>query len=173
MLDAVNTSTDKLIYRVLTEAVGCHSGPLGVSHVDGLTGDCLGPLTGHLLVEKHNIPSFVYGTLEHPVTAKNLVETSVFIKKRHPFNKVVAVDAALGRDADIGIIRIVRGGLEPGSALGRRLPKVGDFSVTAIVAGLAQAEHILLQDTRLHLVFSLAEAIAAGLSEAVRAKLAS
>ena len=133
---------------------------------DKVTGDCLGPLVGHLLTTKHNVKTFVYGTLEYPVNALNLRESHDFIRSAHPGRKILAVDAALGRSEDVGVIRVIRGGVLPGSAVNKALPKVGDIAVTAVVNGQSVCGNRQLTATRLALVFRLAEAIAGGISDA-------
>lgn len=135
---------------------------------DRVTGDCLGPLVGHLLTTKYNVKTFVYGTLSRPVTALNLSENAKFIKQAHPRAKVLAVDAALGRPEDVGLIRINRGGVFPGSAVSKVLPKVGDFSVTAVVNSGGENAGFRLNATRLNFVMLLAEAIAGGISDAAK-----
>ena len=137
---------------------------------DRVTGDCLGPLVGHLLTTKYNVMTFVYGTLNRPVTALNLFENAEFIKQAHPKAKVLAVDAALGSPSDIGLIRINKGGVYPGSAVNKVLPKVGDYSIVAVVnSGGGQAD-LNLNSTRLNLVMTMAEAIAGGISDALKIK---
>ncbi|MCL2798557.1 MAG: spore protease YyaC [Firmicutes bacterium] len=101
---------------------------------DRVTGDCFGPLVGEDLVRRHNAGVFVYGTLSAPVTAKNLVQALAFIKERHPHSPILAVDSALGDGRDIGSFKVFDGGLFPGAAAGKLLPKIGDFSLTATVA---------------------------------------
>jgi len=139
---------------------------------DRVTGDCLGPLVGHLLTTKYNVKTFVYGTLNRPVTALNLSENAGFIKQAHPHSKVLAVDAALGRPEDVGLIRINRGGVYPGSAVSKALPKVGDYSVIAVVNSGGENADLKLNATRLNFVMLLAEAIAGGIHDFLAVKSA-
>ena len=134
---------------------------------DRVTGDCLGPLVGHLLTTKYNIKTFVYGTLRRPVTALNLSESAGFIRQAHPKSKVLAVDAALGRPEDVGLIRINKGGVYPGSAVSKVLPKVGDYSVIAVVNSGGGNADLKLNATRLNFVMLMAEAIAGGIYDAL------
>lgn len=133
---------------------------------DRITGDCLGPLCGHLLTSKYGAGTFVYGTLNNPVTAKNLVETARFIRTHHDKQRLIVVDASLGNDCDIGLLRLGLGGVYPGSAVNKRLPKVGDYHLTAVV-NMMSANHTLLQSTRLAHVFKMAEVIAAAVSGSI------
>jgi len=94
--------------------------------------DCLGPLTGTMLCELHTgIP--VYGTLERPIHARNLVGEIARIKQEHPGSIELAVDAAVGEPWEIGHISLKDEALAPGRAFYRRLPDVGDLSITGIV----------------------------------------
>lgn len=94
--------------------------------------DCLGPLAGSMLQEKcpHLL---IYGTLDSPVHARNIVEELDIIRIKHPDNIQVAIDASVGDEEALGIIKLRRGSLIPGKALAKKLPPVGDISVTAIV----------------------------------------
>jgi len=119
---------------------------------DRVTGDCLGPLVGQMLVER-GASAFVYGTLTRPVTALNLKDAVKHIKDAHGDKKVLAIDSSVGRTADIGKIRIAFGSIAPGSADGKKLPKVGDVSITATVTDPHKTP---LAAVRLGMVYSLA-----------------
>ena len=121
-----------------------------------VTGDCLGPIVGQLLVE-HGVNAFVYGTLDRPVTALNLKDAVRHIKSAHGDKKVLAIDSSVGRFSDIGKIRVAFGSIAPGSADGKKLPKVGDVSVTATVT---DPQKTPLSAVRLGTVYSLALQIA-------------
>jgi len=135
---------------------------------DRLTGDSLGPLVGHHLTVSHGADTFVYGTLERPVTAKNLTDTIAFLKTRHSRSLVLVVDAALGQSEDIGVIRITRGGLNPGAGVDKVLPRVGDISITAVVASLDGDKRLSLAGTRLSLVYNLSLTISLAIAEALK-----
>ena len=129
---------------------------------DRATGDCLGPLVGSRL--KSLSPSVaVFGTLETPVHATNLQETldEIFSVYAHPF--VIAVDACLGNADRIGYINVRRGSLKPGTALNKTLPEVGDFHISGVVNVGGFFEHMVLQNTRLFIVYKMADIIAKGL----------
>ncbi|HEY8424219.1 MAG TPA: spore protease YyaC, partial [Clostridia bacterium] len=131
---------------------------------DRVTGDCLGPLCGHLLVNVYNAPCYVYGTLDLPVTAKNLENTLDFIKARHPGQKIWAVDACVGEPKDVGVIKI-GSGLYPGSFLGHNLPRSGHLGITACVASNKDND---FQTARLGNVFKLADIIAQAIDKSLR-----
>lgn len=119
---------------------------------DRVTGDCLGPLVGQMLVER-GANAFVYGTLDRPVTALNLKDAILHIRKTHGDKKVLAIDSSVGRLSDVGKIRIAFGSIAPGSADGKILPKVGDVSITATVTDPKKTP---LSAVRLGTVYSLA-----------------
>ncbi len=131
---------------------------------DRVTGDCLGPLVGHILTEKLNAPAFVYGSLFSPVTALNLVETERFIREKHPNSLLIAVDSSLGNECDIGSVRVIGDGIYPGAAVGKSLPKVGDVSVTATVADTGKSR---LYGVKLGFVYALAELIARAITQSL------
>lgn len=127
---------------------------------DRATGDCLGPIIGYKLSKYINHPNFhIYGTLEHPVHAKNLKETIATIYKKHDNAFIIAIDASLGKSEHIGYIALGEGPLKPGAGVNKDLPEVGDLYITGIVNFSGMLEHMLLQTTRLNVVMSLADQI--------------
>lgn len=126
---------------------------------DRATGDSLGPLVGTQL--KQMIPrALVYGSLENPIHAVNLEQEILRIQEIHHQPFIVAVDACLGSNKNIGYIQLKPGGLKPGAALQKDLPSVGDYHITGTVNVGGFCETMVLQSTRLHLVYSMAYAIA-------------
>lgn len=127
---------------------------------DLCVGDSLGPVAGTFLRKKGGLSSYVYGTLQTPVTAKEVKYVNDFLRRSHPKSKIIAVDAAVGDDNDVGLIKVVQGPLRPGSGTNKRLGSVGDVSVLGIVAGKSAFSYSLMNLTRLNLVYSMAEIIA-------------
>lgn len=128
-------------------------------------GDSLGPVTGTKLKEKlqgQNV--YVYGTLSKPITAHEVKYTNAFIRSTHPDSPIIAVDAAVGVAGDIGLIKIAKRGLKPGSGANKRLSKIGDVSIMGIVAEKSLFNYSLFSSTRLNMVYKMAEIIAEGLS---------
>ena len=128
-------------------------------------GDSLGPVTGTKLKEKlkgYNV--YVYGTLAKPITAHEVKYTNQFIKSTHPNSTVIAIDAAVGAAGDIGLIKVAKRGLKPGSGANKRLAKVGDVSVMGIVAEKSLFNYSLFSSTRLNVVYKMAEIIAEGVA---------
>lgn len=125
---------------------------------DRATGDCLGPLVGeHLKKALPDIP--IYGTLKHPIHALNLEETiqDIYMHYADPF--IIAVDASLGVAEHIGYATLCHAPLNPGKGVNKKLPAIGNLSITGIVNVAGFPNSILLQSTRLHTVVTLADCI--------------
>jgi putative sporulation protein YyaC len=133
---------------------------------DRSTGDSLGPLVGTKLKEKSVIPYHVYGTLEQPIHAVNLEEKYLYIKEKHPSAIIIAIDACLGRFKSIGYISIGSGAIKPGAGVHKTLPSVGDYYINGIVNISGMMEYFVLQNTRLHLVMTMANVISEGIINA-------
>lgn len=130
---------------------------------DRSTGDCLGPLVGHKLklIQYQNIA--IYGTLDHPVHAKNLSEVIQKIEDSHERPFIIAIDACLGRTERIGIISIGKGPLRPGAGVNKSLPEIGHMHIIGVVNMSGFVEYLILQNTRLNLVMRMAETISSGI----------
>jgi len=89
-----------------------------------VTGDCIGPLVGHLLASR-NLGCEIVGTLDSPVTALNIADSVLKVKRLYAGRKVIAVDSCVGEADELGSIRVRKGSLRPGLACGKSLPKVG------------------------------------------------
>ncbi|WP_067727776.1 spore protease YyaC [Oceanobacillus damuensis] len=126
---------------------------------DRSTGDALGPLAGTFLQESKPKHMNIYGTLHRPVHAVNLQESIDTIKSNHRNPFIIAIDACLGRNSSIGHIITEKGPLQPGSALNKALPPIGDINVTGVVNISGFMEHSILQSTRLSIVMDMARQI--------------
>ncbi len=133
---------------------------LGIG-TDKCIGDCLGPLVGTILQNK-NIGFPVYGTLRRPLHALNLKERVSYIKAKHPDSFIIAIDACLGEDDDIGTIQTRNGPIDPGKGVGKNLPSVGDLSIIGIVEKLNN-NGASLHNIRLSFVLEMAEIITEGI----------
>ena len=131
---------------------------------DIVLGDSLGPLVGTMLKRK-NINSYVYGTLEYPITAKEIDYIVTHLKKTHPNSEIIAIDAAVGNEDDVGLIKIANVGLKPGLGVNKKLKSVGTKSIIGIVAEKSLRNFNLFNATRLNLVYRMAEHIANGIVE--------
>lgn len=128
-------------------------------------GDSLGPIVGTKLKEKlAGLNVYVYGTLQKPLTAHEIKYTNDFLKSTHPDSPIIAIDAAVGTAGDVGLIKIINGGLKPGSGANKKLAKVGDVSIMGIVAEKSLFNYSLFSATRLNLVYKMAGIISDGVA---------
>lgn len=132
---------------------------------DRATGDSLGPLVGTQL-KNYNSRYTVIGDLKAPVHALNLRQTldSIYSKIHNPY--VIAIDASLGVSNHIGRITISNCPIAPGKGVRKKLPPVGDISITGIVNVSGQSPS-LLQSTRLYIVMQLAQCISEALKYSI------
>ena len=134
---------------------------------DRSTGDCLGPLVGSKIDLLQQEFFEVYGTLDKPVHASNLKETLEIIYGKYKDPLIIAVDACLGQTESVGCISLGDGSLQPGAAVNKDLPPVGQIHITGIVNVGGFMEYLVLQNTRLNIVMRLADVIAGGLSRVI------
>jgi putative sporulation protein YyaC len=135
---------------------------------DRSTGDALGPLVGRALRQSAGGRMRVVGCLEDPVHASNLHDAVSRVAQSMPDAIVVAIDACLGRLETVGTITVGAGPLCPGAGVNKALPQVGAAFVTGTVNVGGFMEYFVLQNTRLSLVVSMAEVIAAGVAHAIQ-----
>lgn len=128
-------------------------------------GDSLGPVTGTKLKEKlAGLNCYVYGTLGKPITAHEVKYMNEFLKCTHPQSPIIAVDAAVGLAGDIGLIKIAKRAIKPGSGANKKLSKVGDVSIMGIIAERSVFNYSLFSSTRLNVVYKMSEIISDGIS---------
>lgn len=128
-------------------------------------GDSLGPITGTKLKSSlSGLNCYVYGTLAKPITAHEVKYMNEFLKLTHPDSPIIAVDAAVGLAGDIGLIKISRRGLKPGSGANKKLAKVGDVSIMGIIAEQSLFNYSLFSATRLNMIYKMSEIIAEGIT---------
>ncbi len=125
---------------------------------DRATGDCLGPLVGEQL-QTIDSRYKVFGTLSNPVHALNIRDVIEYINSNISNPYVIAIDASLGDSSHIGNITVSDCPIFPGKGVNKKLPAIGDLSITGIV-NLSGQNPSLLQSTRLYTVMQLANCIA-------------
>ena len=131
---------------------------------DRSTGDALGPLVGSYL--RRWAPQLrIFGTLEEPVHATNLTETLLRLHQL-PAPFVLAVDACLGRAENVGYVTLKAGPLRPGTGVRKTLPEVGDAHMVGVVNVGGFMEYLVLQNTRLGVVWQMARVMAASIARA-------
>jgi putative sporulation protein YyaC len=136
---------------------------------DRSTGDSLGPLVGYKLYPYIAYYEKVHllGTLEEPVHAKNLEIIIDKIDNMYPKAFTLAIDASLGHINKVGYINIKEGPLKPGLGVNKKLPFIGDISITGVVNVGGMMEYMVLQNTRLNLVMNMADIISKSISRAL------
>jgi putative sporulation protein YyaC len=134
---------------------------------DRYIGDALGPLVGSYLAE--NTECIIYGSLEQPVHAGNLVEVIAAIQQQYDQPIIIAVDACLGKSNEIGNVEIWQGSLEAGIAVGARLPCIGHISIIGVVNASGCTGYLDLQNTPLSGVVKLSKCIGSALGDALNA----
>lgn len=156
------------IQTILYEAQASHRDIVFVCiGTDRSTGDALGPLTGTKL-KLLQVASPIFGTLEEPVHATNLIDYMNIINTQFHKPFVIAIDACLGRLDNVGYLSLGHGSVKPGAAVKKDLPPIGDAYITGIVNVSGFMEHLVLQSTRLHLVMNMSDTIARAISFALR-----
>lgn len=135
---------------------------------DRSTGDSLGPLIGETLsLAISNEKIKVLGTLERPIHAKNLEDTIISIYSEIEKPLIVAIDACLGKSENIGKITLSNKPIKPGAGANKKLPSVGDISITGIVNDSSFLDINILQNTRLNIVMNMSNAISIGIIYAI------
>ena len=127
-------------------------------------GDSLGPLVADLLREKYSVPAFVYGGTKFPVNGVNYQEYFSHLKKTHPRSLIIAVDACVGDESEIGKIKYTPQGLKAGEALKKNLPRVGDVGILGVVAERCSDNLLSLMRSPRSLVTNMSEKIAYNIS---------
>ena len=131
---------------------------------DLILGDSLGPLIGTKIKEA-KLPVYFYGSLGFPITAKEISYVKDYIKEIHPNSFIVAIDAAVGDDNDVGLIKVSDKGIMPGLGVKKKLGKVGDCGIMGIIAKRSTNNVELFNLTRLNLVYKASDIIINGLKE--------
>ncbi len=132
-----------------------------------INGDSLGPFVGTLLKNCFPERLTVLGNLQSPLDATTLIpELTSFTVRKNSF--VLAVDSVLGSEEMVNSIVVNEGPCVPGAGLGNVLPPVGDCSIKGVILENDPALKNSLLCTDLHLVYTMAAAIAKGISLTVR-----
>lgn len=158
-----NDDAVKGLANALGEVLDCKGCPVIVCiGSDLVLGDSFGPLVGTFLKQK-GVCAYVYGALSNPLTAKEIRCATAYIKKLHPKSPIIAVDAAVGLNEDVGLIKLLNGGLRPGLGLNKELGQIGDVSIMGIVSARSVKNSNFFNLTRLGLVYRMAEMVSEAL----------
>ncbi len=160
-----NDYSDQGIYHALSKCNPKTKKPIIICvGSDMILGDSLGPLVGTML-KKREVSAYIYGTLNFPITAKEVEYAKKYLKEMHPNSISIAIDAAVGNPDDVGLLRVVNRGLKPGLGVEKNLGTIGDISIVGVVAGKSLKNYSLFNMTRLNLIFKMAERIVDGLEK--------
>ncbi|MGI6587986.1 MAG: spore protease YyaC [Peptococcia bacterium] len=128
---------------------------------DRATGDSLGPLTGwQLQTLLRGTKAEVLGTIDTPVHAGNLKEIYATLTPKLSTHPLIAIDACLGHFSNVGTIVFQNSPLQPGTAVKKSLPEVGDVGITGTVNVGGLMEMQIIQNTRLSIVLKMSRIIA-------------
>ncbi|MBO5348675.1 MAG: spore protease YyaC [Clostridia bacterium] len=99
---------------------------------DRVIGDCIGPITGSLLKNRINSEN-IYGDLQENLTFNNMNKkiNEINSKFKNPF--IIAVDAALSDEKNIGKIFVEDSGILIGKGLNKKKKSVGDIGIKVVV----------------------------------------
>ncbi len=125
---------------------------------DLVSGDCLGPLVGRMLIDR-NAPTYVYGTFSYLVNAKNVNGVNRFVRESHKGRKILAIDSCVGSREEIGKITVQNSGIYPAAASGKDFPVLGDLSITAVTTD-SRPDRKAFSTVRLGFIFDMAKVIA-------------
>ncbi len=131
---------------------------------DAVLGDSLGPTVGSMLKEKIGGKTYIFGTLDQPITAKEVDFMSEFIEKVYPNSTVLAVDAALGDKKDVGTIKIFDDGIKPGLGVKKNLSKIGDIGIIGVIDEKDKGKK-MLSSVRYSSVYKMATVISDGIAD--------
>lgn len=134
---------------------------------DKVVGDLVGVLVGEMLLKKHHINAFVYGSLDYAVTSKNLPEVIRYVKQNHLNSPVIVVDGILGKFDEIGMIKYYPFGSVPGGQFNKGA-LVGDYSILGVVETSGINSLNFLRSVKLKTVVDVATFIADAIAMAFR-----
>lgn len=134
---------------------------------DAVVGDSLGPLVGSMLKEKLAGKTYVFGTVENPITAKEVSSVADFVKNAYPDVPILAIDAALGSREEIGTVKVIKKSIKPGLGVDKDLAEVGSASIIGIVEERERGKRCL-STVRLSLVYGQAKFIASEIERYIK-----
>ena len=147
----------KLLYKDELPVIICIGSDLVV-------GDSLGPYVGSELNKRLNGKAYVYGTLQSPITAKEILTVKEHVSKIHPNSQTIIIDAAIGNEEELGYVKISNCGIKPGLGVNKDLPQIGDVSIIAILSSKIDKTNNFT--TRFSLVYKTANDIINGVLSA-------
>lgn len=136
---------------------------------DRVIGDSIGPITGSLLKNKF-CDMRVYGDLNNNLTFENIENkiNEINLKFKNPY--IVAIDAALSDENNIGKIFVDETGINIGKGLNKNQNKIGDIGVKVVVGKDYNDKELnfkTLQNVSLSKIIKLSKKISDGISSAL------
>ena len=162
--EPIDVSKYAIIYGGVQKNVGPAGVVIAIIREDLITDDVLPGTPTMLKYKTQGLKLFLYGTLASPVTAKEIPYMRTFLKETHKDSQIIAVDAAVGNEGDIGLMKISDTPLFPGAGAQKKLGALGDLSIMGIVAEKSISNYNLFNTTRLNLVYKMAEILSDSLS---------
>lgn len=90
--------------------------------------DSYGPMVGTMLKNRGDV--VVFGTMDNPVDAFNVMETEAMIREKYPNHILITLDGAVTRrESESNMVWVKECGLIPGEAFNRDLDEIGDFCI--------------------------------------------
>lgn len=133
---------------------------------DAVSGDSLGPMVGSRLKESLAGKTFVFGSLDNPITAKDVGGVAEFVKTVYSDCEILAIDAALGKKEEIGYLKLTDSAIKPGLGVDKELSEVGTSSIIGIVEEKVYGKKYL-SSVRLSIVYDEAQVIVDAINEYV------
>lgn len=99
---------------------------------DRVIGDCVGPITGSLLKSKYGNKN-IYGDLEENLTYENIEDKLNEVNLKHNNPYIIAIDAALSSNEDIGKFYVDDKGINYRKSLNSKNLKIGDIGIKVVV----------------------------------------
>lgn len=137
---------------------------------DRVIGDCLGPITGSLLKNIYKKEN-VYGDLDDNLTFENIGEKLDEVYTKYPNPYVVAIDAALSSESNIGKIFIDSDGINFGEGLDKGSKNIGNLGIKVVVGkdyNNNEMNFQALQNVHLSEVIKLSKKTVDGISTALK-----
>lgn len=101
---------------------------------DAVIGDCLGPMIGSRLKENIGGKSYIFGSVEAPIIAKDIKSLSEVLSLCFVNTPILAIDAAFGVAGELGCVKFCETPLKPGLGVNKDLPLIGTHSLIGILA---------------------------------------
>lgn len=128
---------------------------------DKVVFDCLSALTHTRLKECGNIKNVkLYGDMDNPIHALNLGEIVPKIIEENKDSFIIGFDSALSHgDSKFGDILFSHKPVSPGAGVGKKLLKVGDYSIVGITGYVYEQFESLSKQTKLGDVWNISSKI--------------